>query len=623
LFQRLFLVLVLFQLTRFIFWVLNFDYFSPLGAWETIRLFLVGTQFDVSAIIGFNSVFILLHLIPGNFKYRKTYQAVLKILFIAVNTLILVGNFIDCEYFKFTNRRTTADIINYVFLSNDVVNLLPRFVVDFWYLLLGWIFLMVAAWIIYPLQKIDIQPKHIKPIQYILQGIISILLLGIFLLGFRGIRLKPYRIIDAARYTKTQFIPLVLNTPFTFLKTVNQTELTSGNYFSNETASILYNPIHQYHSDNQFRNQNVVIIILESFSKEYIGALNNYEGYTPFMDSLIAKSLVFPKSFANGKRSIEAMPSILASLPTLMDNSYVSSSYSANTITSLGSILKEKGYQTSFFHGGSNGTMGFDNFANIAGIDEYYGRTEYNNEADYDGNWGIYDEEFLQFFAGKLNSFKQPFFSTVFTLSSHHPYSIPDRYKGKFQKGELKIHEVIQYSDYALKKFFETASVMPWYSNTLFVITADHTAPASLKYYQNRIGQYAIPVFFFHPSDSSLTGYDQTIIQHCDILPSILDYLNYKKPFFSFGISVFDKTSVHFVINYTNGLYQLIQDDYCLFFNSNGSISVYNFSNDSLLQNNMIGKVPAIQQNLENKIKAIIQTYNNRLINNNMVVKEK
>ncbi|MCK4344073.1 MAG: sulfatase-like hydrolase/transferase [Bacteroidales bacterium] len=621
LFQRLFLVLILFLVTRLLFWILNYSYFSSLGTWETLKLFFFGIQFDVSAIIGFNSLFILLHLLPGNYKYHKNYQLALKIIFLTVNTFILAGNFIDCEYFKFTNKRITADILKYVFLSNDTINLLPQFIKDFWHLLLGWILLMTATWFIYSAQKQNITIQSIKPFGYILQGVLSVLLLGIFLVGFRGIRLKPYRIIDAARYTKTQFTTLVLNTPFTFLKTINKSDLQLKNYFPEEEIKNLYDPVHRFETEKDFSYQNVVIIILESFSREYIGSYNPYKGYTPFLDSLISHSLVFPNSFANGKRSIEAMPSIIASLPTLMNDSYISSSYSTNSVTSLANLLEKKGYSTSFFHGGSNGTMGFDNFANIAGIDEYYGRNEYNNEADYDGNWGIYDEEFLQYFAIKLNSFRQPFFSTLFTLSSHHPYNVPDKYKGKFQKGELNIHEVIQYTDYALKKFFETASVMPWYSNTLFVITADHTALASLPYYQNKVGQYAIPIFFFHPSDSSLIGTDQTLIQHCDILPSVMNYLNYDEPFFSFGYPVFNKTSDHFVINYTNGLYHLIQQDYCLFFDGSGSVSLFNTETDSLLQNNLLGKVPAVQFSLENKIKAIIQTYNNRLISNQMLAK--
>ena len=112
--------------------------------------------------------------------------------------------------------------------------------------------------------------------------------------------------------------------------------------------------------------------------------------------------------------------------------------------------------------------MGFDNFAYAAGIDEYYGMNEYVKNKDFDGNWGIFDEEFLQFYATKLNSFKEPFVSSVFTLSSHHPYTIPEKYKGKFRKGPLKILEAVSYSDFSLRQFFKTASKMSWYENKTY-----------------------------------------------------------------------------------------------------------------------------------------------------------
>ncbi len=135
------------------------------------------------------------------------------------------------------------------------------------------------------------------------------------------------------------------------------------------------------------------------------------------------QGLTFTNAFANGKRSIEALPSILSSLPAIMDNAFVTSLYSSNPIESLAAILKNKGYQTSFFHGGKNGTMGFDNFTKLVGIDAYFGLNEYPNEEDYDGNWGIYDEPYLQYFCNQISLMKEPFFTSVFTLSSHHPYS--------------------------------------------------------------------------------------------------------------------------------------------------------------------------------------------------------
>ncbi|MCK4701011.1 MAG: LTA synthase family protein, partial [Bacteroidales bacterium] len=346
------------------------------------------------------------------------------------------------------------------------------------------------------------------------------------------------------------------------------------------------------------------------------------EGYTPFLDSLIHHALVFPNAFSNGKRSIEAMPSIMASLPTLMTSSYISSGYATNSINSLASLLKDKGYHTSFFHGGSNGTMGFDNFAHSAGIDEYYGMNEYGKNEDFDGNWGIFDEEFLQFYATKLNSFEEPFFSSVFTLSSHHPYTIPGKYKEKFRKGPLKILEAIGYSDFSLKRFFETASEMPWFENTLFVITADHTAQAIKPEYITNLGQFRVPIIFFHPADSSLRGKKNLITQQLDIMPSVLDYLDYNEPFISFGNSILRPREDHFALTFQNGIYQYIANGYILIYNQNeGPISLYHFETDPLLENNLLRTSQSTRIEMVKKLQSIIQVYNHRMIRNEMVVR--
>jgi len=489
-------------------------------------------------------------------------------------------------------------------------------------LFLIWFSTIFALWYFYPKHVKPGKSKQIPWLKYIYQGAFSILMLGIFLVGFRGIRLKPLRIIDAARYTETRNIPLVLNTPFTILKTIGNNQLTEKNYFTENEARSYFNTIKDYSSNENFRHQNIVLIILESFSKEYIGALSGENSYTPFLDSLIQHSLVFPNAFANGKRSIEAMPSIIASLPTLMTSSYISSGYATNNINSLASLLKNKGYHTSFFHGGSNGTMGFDNFAFAAGIDEYYGMNEYGKNKDFDGNWGIFDEEFLQFYARKLNSFKEPFFSSVFTLSSHHPYTIPEKYKGKFRKGPLKILEAIGYSDFSLRHFFKTASEMQWFENTLFIITADHTFQPIKSEYKTNLGQFRVPIIFFHPADSSLQGKMDLITQQLDIMPSVLDWLDYDEPFISFGNSILRPMEDHFALTFQNGIYQFIENGYTLIYNQNeGPIALYNFETDPLLKNNLLRTSQNTLNEMVKKIESIIQEYNRRMIRNEMVIK--
>ena len=193
------------------------------------------------------------------------------------------------------------------------------------------------------------------------------------------------------------------------------------------------------------------------------------------------REFILQNAYANGKRSIEGIPAIIGGIPALLSDPFITSAYSSNTITTIPSLLKQKGYTSTFFHGGTNGTMGFDNFSRSSGFDHYFGRTEYDNDDDFDGSWGIYDEPFLQQAALEIDKMKLPFLAVLFTLSSHHPYKIPDKYVNQFPEGTLPLHQSIAYADFSLKRFFETALKMSWFSNTLFVITADHTSSTELK----------------------------------------------------------------------------------------------------------------------------------------------
>lgn len=624
LFLRIILLIFVFSFTRLIFHVFNASYFSVDSLFDALSIYFGGLKYDMVIIAIFNALFIFAHAIPGRFKQFDLTQNILKVYFILVNGILLSLNFIDTKYFDFTNKRSTIDLFQLMKTSEDVWELIPLFIKDYWYLILLWILLFLGLWFIYPQFKRNenrLENDKKNKFNLLAQAGIFILVMGLTFLGARGsIKLKPLRTINASEYTSSQNIPLVLNTPFTVLKSINKKELKQVNYFPGENVSKLFNPVQVFAPDSSFVHKNIVIIIMESFASEYIGAFNNGKGYTPYLDSLIQKSTVFPNAFANGKKSIEAVPSILLGIPSLMDNPYLTSSYATNKIESIATILSEKGYNSSFFHGGKNGTMGFDKFLNFAGFDAYYGMDEFPGENAFDGGWGIYDEPFFHFFADELDQINTPFVSCFFSLSSHHPYHIPDEYANTFSKGSLNIHESIGYADYALHSFFTYAQQYKWYENTLFIITADHTAQLETKKYNNSVGNYRIPIILYDPTDEHHTV-DSTIVQQIDILPTILDYLNYDGKVILFGESVWNKNNP-FTINFKNGIYQLIDEEYLLQFNGKDCIGMYAYPGDYALKNNLLHTGIKKQKILEKKLKVFIQVFNNRVIHNNLVLDE-
>lgn len=620
--KKIGLLLFLYTICRLLFYWFNYFYFSDLSFGQLLLILITGLRFDLSVIILSNSIFILLYLIPLQFRERNAFRKLLFILFISVNSTAILANCIDLIYFQFTMKRTTADVFNFFGgqMGNDLGRLLPLFLKEYWYMFLIWIALSVAAFYFY--RKLDKKSPLIWSRKvYLKESGIYLLAIGLSIIGYRGgLQLTPINSVDAGNHTLAKNIPLVISTPFSILKTLDLPTIEPKIYFKNEAELLsIYNPYHKAET-GEFKKINVFVIALESFSKEYVGSINNRStDCTPFLDSLIGQSLTFVNAFSNGKTSIQGIPAILSSTPTWMNEPYLTSQYGSNQIASIAGLLKKQGYSTAFFHGGTNGTMDFDGYSNVAEFDAYYGRTEYNNEKDYDGNWGIWDEEFMQYTANTINQNKEPFFATLFTLTSHHPYPIPEKHKNRFKDGKLPIEKSIAYSDYALRKFFETAQTMPWFKNTLFVLVADHTGVTADQFYQNKIGNSSVPLLFYMQG-SNLKGIDSTITQQIDIQPSILDYINYPSNYFSFGNSVFDTTAQHYAFMYNPGdaSYLIIEDNYSLAFSADKATELCNYQKDSLLTQNILDKHPEMVKKLELRTKAIIQTYQHSLINNKM-----
>ncbi len=611
--KRLLWALLFLEASRLYFFIRNLNHFKSLKSSEIFISFSHGIQFDYYSLIAIGSLFIILSFLPFKYFFKKNFQSVVKWLFIISVSLIMILNFIDAEYFKFTGKRSTYDILSMVTTGDDTIHMLPQFLKDFWFGVVTLALLIFLLIRFYP--KIN-SHTNIPTIKIIPNSIFSILTFFVLLALARGFGMRPITIVDAAERNPLS-IPLTLNTSFTILQTMNQENLKPLDYFTKQKAARLYSPVRQFNSNLNFSKKNVVILILESFGKEYVGFYNHGKGYTPFLDSLFRQSLTFRYSLANGKKSVEGIPAVIASIPNLQDNPFIFSPFISNQFNSLASILGNEGYQTAFFHGGKNGTMGFDLFAKAAGFQAYFGKNEYPNQKDYDGNWGIYDEPYLQYIAKKLNSFKQPFFISEFTISSHHPYKIPPQYKGKFPEGTLPIHRVVAYSDYALKRFFETAQKQPWYKNTLFVLVADHTSISEKPEYQNALGTFEITMAYFAPNDSLLHGQENTVTQQIDIMPSVLDYLHYPKPFFAFGQSVFAKTNHRYAVTYLNSLYEMTTPKNFLLFDENTIKGIYQLPKDSLLGKNIYSpdrKYPELDT-----LKAFLQIYSHSLVDNKML----
>ncbi len=620
-------VFFLFFLLRIIFLIFHFKSFMIDGFSDALWIFLGGMRFDISSILTINALLILLFLLPVPFRHNRIYQIVLKIVFIVFNSIGFLIYCLDIEYFDLYQRRLDYPSLTEALLKFSFSDI-GYFLINHWAGLLIWFILLY--FLLRFSRKISFSAFKINnPIGYFgIQILIFLIIMGLTLIGVRGgIQLKPIDIIMAGKYTTTQNFSLVTNNPFVFIKTMDKKKVKFTEPIKNERN---FDPVIVFQNQpGSFTGENVIILILESYSKEFTGALNptlrnhpEYLSYTPFLDSLIQKSLVCTDAYANDESSLRSLPNILSGIPSLMKDDYVSSIYTQNTINSIATKLGEKGYKCLFFHGGKNGTMNFDSYVYSVGFDEYYGLNEYPDNGDYDGKWGIFDEDYLGFFAKEVN---KTFLGVFFSLSSHDPYKIPDQHKGKFPDGKLPIHKSAAYVDYSLKIFFNQIKKEAWYQNTLFVITADHGPRAVeryLPYYKNSMGENAIPIIYFKP-DNSLAGKYPDESQQTDIFPTVMDLLNYEGKIFAYGQSIANRDSVFNSFSlFRNDGDIIFKDKFAIVYKNDKVKAVYDINNDSLCKTNLVntGILDSISQ--DELGRAIINHYKKALVENKLTVQE-
>ena len=586
--------------------------------------------FDTSAIAYTNALYLLLVLFPCHLKENRTYQHFCKGLYLVVNGLCLATNLGDAVYYQYTARRTTVAFFNEFGADDKLGSIVGYEFMRHWYLVL--LFLMLVLFL-YKCYKTPVSKTRPFGLYYFRQ-IAALLIYGVLCWG--GMRggfwdNRPIKVSTANQFiSKPNDASLILNTPFSLLRTIGKKTYHRPAYFTSaDELEKVYSPIHHTLTSHpsSLSPKNVVVIFLESFGREYFGAYNRdilpgYKGYTEFLDSLIDHSVTFRYSYANGRASIDAMPSALCGVPMFVE-SFVAGPYANNHLDGMAGYLSSMGYQTAFFHGAPASSLGFQGFCKATGFHQCFSQEDFEADphtegrAAYDNWWGIWDEPFLQYFKMKMDGMKQPFMTTLFTLTSHHPFHVPDAYKDRFVEEELPIHKSIRYTDHALRRFFNEASKTKWFKNTVFVLTGDHTNASNHAAYKSAINQFSTSLIIYDPSGDIAPGMREGIAQQTDILPTILGIVGYDKPYLAFGCDLLNTPQRDlWAINYLDGTYQYCKGDYVLQFDGEKTIGLYRLT-DYVMKHNLKGSI-AEETQMEREIKAVIQQYVDRMIDNQL-----
>ena len=566
--RRIVLLYAVLMLCRAVFYLYNTQLLGTIGRGELWQLLAGALKFDTASVIYANGVFILLALLPLHVRERGWYRKLMYWYYVAVNAVLVVAvNMSDCVYFRYTQKRFTADEIFFADNSNSV-QLVGKFMAENWYLVL------VAAALVALLawgygRKVREESLLSRGwAYYVGSTVIFTAGAGLSIAGMRG---------GMTRMTR----PITLS--------------NAKKYFTPEELPQHFTPVHQP-ADSAAVNltgRNVMVFIMESMSAEHSAYLmpevyagRETKGFTPFLDSLMRGGLCFKRMYANGTRSIQAMPSVLGSIPSFR-TPFVLMPQSLGESRQLPAILRGRGYSTAFFCGSEYGSMGFGAYARSAGVERLVSREDYEakyGKGDFDGYWGIWDEPFLQFTGEELSRTPEPFFAALFTLSSHHPFVVPAQYEDKLPAGYTKLHKGVAYVDNAFRLFFERFGSEEWFRRTIFVFVADHVSSekfaAETRSYP---GNYHIIGFMYTP-DGALRGQVGEVVQQLDIMPTLLGLLGNREPYFAFGRDVLNEPQRPQWSVSWDGAFQAVTNDGTIRFDDAQEIPASSGAGNSLLQ---------------------------------------
>ena len=630
--RNLLLILLLSAACRVLYYLVNIHTFAELSFWDVVKLCLAGIRFDISAGLYHNIPYLVLALLPFAFRFTDKYQKFLKWVFIIPNAFWIVCNIADSVYFTYTSRRSTVSLFTELDGESNFPEIAANEIRLHWWVALACIVILYLLCKLYRRQKCA--SKVFNANDFLKHSAIFALTALLCVVGIRGTLNPaghPINVKTANRYVSRPIeSTIVLNTQFTFYHSLLSEPYEKVEYFDdNDRMTEIFNSLHEPALAAPGSGKNVVILLLESFSASYSGYLselqgNPAKGYMPFLDSLMHESLIFRNSYTTGRKSIEALAAVNTAIPAFGEPVFLTK-YFDDDMEGIAAQLAAEGYKTAFWHGACATSLNITNINLKVGYQRHYSREDFGNEAEFDGIWAVWDEPFIEYFKSGIDTLQQPFLASIFTATSHHPFRIPAKYNGVFDEGTLPMHKCVGYTDHALREFFAAASKEPWYNNTVFVISGDHTNITDRPEYLTDNGLFEVPIIFYTP-DGSLKGLREGVASQTDIMPTLLGYIGCKRPYVAFGqdlLSTPDEDT--FAVSYISGCYQLVKPAegrlWLLQHDGIETVGLYDLDADPMMKQNLVDEESAagIEQMMTDNLMAVVQQYMERIIDDRLV----
>lgn len=613
------------------FYLVNAPYFEGVPPGEIARAFLHGLRFDVAGLTLLNlPVLVLLHA-PLPTRKPRAWLVLTFVLFAGLNTAGLLLNAFDCEYYASVQRRMLFEPFH------RPQDLLAN-VTGWWAEYPVAISAVGAALLVFVygaarfLRFLGARIAH-KP-GAVRSHVCALALVGLGVLAVRGgLQVAIMRPADAFVHSQSQAVGnLTLNSTYTVLlsaflprhpvvrKLPEEEALATAAALVLGEGEHLLDPrfpfLRQRTPGAALRPLNVVVLIQESWTAAQVGPDAGGASRTPFFDELCAEGAHYVNFLANGQRSGEAVPAIVAAVPSLFPTPIIGSQIEMTRFRGLGDLLGPLGYRTSFHYGAARTLEGFHAFTRMVGFQDYVSREDYDGDepdADRsDGTWGIYDELFYRHAARYLDARPEPFATVVFGLSPHDPYRLPRNREALFpvRPGETPYQRMLRYSDHSLRAFFEHARQSPWFSRTLFVITGDHTrfSPPE-SFYES----FRVPLLLYAPGLVE-PAVREDVGCHADILPTILDLLHAPVRHASMGRSLRDTSRSRVCVVQRGQRFVIFDDERAYVHDLRRDLGFFAYRSDRRFREDLTQREPEAAAALRHKLFAYLQACTTTLV---------
>ncbi len=522
--------LVFFVVSKAVFLIYHHAKTASLTVSEIVKVFLHGLYLDASfsayvCIIPFFLFF--LQSLFRNFKI-ETIISVYSILLIFLITFLTIT---DLELYNAWGFRIDSTALQYINTPAEMAASISASPV----IILMLIFILSSAffmWLyIYVFKKLISFPvKRVTFIQVIIFFILIVLLIIPVRGGFQQI---PINQSDVYFSNKLFANHAAVNAPWNLVHSLRRKDFKHRNpyvYFSEQQARQLLDSLYpavKYLPPAILTTQrpNIIFIILESYTAKFVGCVGGEPGVTPEIDKIAKDGMLFTNIYASGERSEKGLVALLSGYPAQTTTSIVMSPSKTEGLPHLNKFLKQQGYHSGYYYGGELAFANIKSYLLNAGYDKLISKDDFDKK-DYNSKWGVHDHVLLNKFTQDLSTEKQPFFYTLFTLSSHEPYDIPIKPKFTGDDETTKFKNSFYYTDQAIGNFINHAKKQAWWDNTLIIMVADHGHRLPRNSSNDHPSKFKIPLILTGGALKVKNNINSAIGSQTDIAYTLLQQMN-------------------------------------------------------------------------------------------------